>query len=277
MGRAKEKCFKSSLDLKNNDMENESILELTEENLIKCGFYELTIKHLLTRKNCCDLTTNKSGAFFATNIENKIYTGLEAFRKAFFKTDREPQFPFLATGLIPEYYELAESYYLETSKKRQTLIYDEKIEKQKFREREISNAIIATTKPKDKDGLKFNSNNYRFLPWNDYLTWLNRLNQSEPIDKNHTTKLSAPIIRRFCELCNNSGLDKKDPNENVIPYCERICLKFGLEYSDRVRQNFDNRNEPKQTDNHLKKVIELILPTLKASDREIIDNYIKPK
>ena len=171
--------------------------------------------------------------------------------------------------------------FLKASKERLTLIYNEETEKQKFKEGEIRRASEIFKECEAKPDLRFNYNSRRFVIWKDYLVWLNSLDtqekQSKPIDANRSTLLKAPIIRRFCELCNNSGLDKKDPNENVIPYCERICLKFGLEYSDRVRQYFDFNNEPKPTDKHLKKVIELILPRLKAMDRAIIDSYIKPK
>lgn len=260
---------------------NENILELTKENLIKCDFASDIIERFLTWDNYIQTTQNNLGTFYASNIENKIYMGIEAHRKIYLGDKENPRFPFNELGLIPEYYELAQSNFLKSSKKRLTSIYNEQTEKQKFKEEEIRKARQIFKDCEAKPDVQFNYKNRSFVIWNDYLAWLNNIDtnkrQGKPISTSHSTKLTAPIIKRFCELCNNSGLDKKDPDETVITYCERICLKFGLEYRDRVRQHFDFNNEPKSTDRHLKKVIELILPRLKKSDRAIIDSYIKPK
>lgn len=91
-----------------------------------------------------------------------------------------------------------------------------------------------------------------------------------------TNKINAPIIRRFCELCNDSGLDKQG-DETVAIFCKRICSRFNIDYTDTVRRYFVPNNKPRDSDKHLKKVIELILPTLKAEERIRIDNYINPK
>jgi hypothetical protein len=281
VGRTKGKYFKSSLDFNNNDMEKDYL------KIVLDGWLNLNNRNHLTSYFKRQMKTAESE--FYSNYE--FIDGCNTIVKAF-ETEMERRLFERQNELymIIDRVESKDCEFWEVGGK--------KINRIKHIE-ELNNTVETIKKENYPVNLLHITNrgyfgfiNYtelNFIKISLLSSWseveeekpenLKPANeqQSEPIDKNHTTKLSAPIIRRFCELCNNSGLDKKDPNENVIPYCERICLKFGLEYSDRVRQNFDNRNEPKQTDNHLKKVIELILPTLKASDREIIDNYINPK
>ena len=96
-------------------MENENILELTEENLIKCDFDREIIERLLTWDNYSPQTTqNNLGTFFASNIENKIYMGIEAHRKIYLGDKENPRFPFNELGLIREYYELAQSNFFKS-------------------------------------------------------------------------------------------------------------------------------------------------------------------
>jgi hypothetical protein len=165
-------------------MENESILELTEENLIKCGFDSEQIERLLSQGNKVSLT-NKAKTFLASNIDNKIYTIIEAHRKEYFKNKLDPEFPVHCLGLIPEYYELAESYYLKASKKRLTLIYDEKLQKETFKQEELQRCDDAI----DWHFKQPINHPIRHRPHpviagkQAYKVWLEREQKREPIDK----------------------------------------------------------------------------------------------
>lgn len=79
-----------------------------------------------------------------------------------------------------------------------------------------------------------------------------------PPQQTKTDKLKAPVLGLFCSLINKIGIDKKDETESATVYCKRICDKFKLPYTDRVRQNY-NVNETKKLMQELtKKVLPLI-------------------
>jgi hypothetical protein len=164
-------------------MENENILELTKENLIKCGFDSDVIKQILNRNDTAVITRNKAETFIATTIDNKIYTIIEMHRQIYFKNKVDPEFPVHCLGLIPEYYELALSYYLENSKKRLTLIYDEKTQKEIFRQEELRRCIDAIdshfNKPMSNHWIRQRPHPV-IVGKQVYKTWIE--NQSEPID-----------------------------------------------------------------------------------------------
>lgn len=88
---------------------------------------------------------------------------------------------------------------------------------------------------------------------------------------------TAPAKALFCNLINEAGIIKRLSNEIPETYCKRICEKFNLSYSDRVRQNF-NGNKSKK---HYKEVIELILPfidvTIKEKVQKILDSKYQAK
>ena len=60
-----------------------------------------------------------------------------------------------------------------------------------------------------------------------------------------TDKPKAPLLGLFCALINKIGIDKKEETESATVYCKRICIKYKLPYTDRVRQNY-NVNETKK-------------------------------
>jgi hypothetical protein len=82
-------------------------------------------------------------------------------------------------------------------------------------------------------------------------------------------KMTAPVISLFCELVSDCKILQQyyKTNEN---HCKDVCIKYKLEYSDRVRQNFRASYTPK----NLQKVKELILPLINERDRKKIIEYI---
>lgn len=66
---------------------------------------------------------------------------------------------------------------------------------------------------------------------------------------------------------------KKEETESVEKYCKRVCEKYDLVYTDRVRQNF-NGNETKV---NLRLFTEKVLPLLEAETQSKIQNHLKTK
>lgn len=163
-------------------METENIFELTKENLIKCGFDSDVIEQLLSQNSKETVTKNKLETFVASTIDNKIYTTKEAYRKMYFKNELDPEFPVHYLGLIPEYYELAESNFLKASEKRLTFIYNEETEKQNFKKDELKDCIIEIDRHFNQQANqpKRHRTHHVIAGKQAYKTWLEREQQSEP-------------------------------------------------------------------------------------------------
>jgi hypothetical protein len=88
-----------------------------------------------------------------------------------------------------------------------------------------------------------------------------------------TVKLKATVLGLFCNLINKIGIDKRDEIESAAVFCKRICDKFKLPYTDRVRQNF-NVNENKKL---IKELKENVLPLIDNEAKVLIENYFSNK
>lgn len=130
----------------------------------------------------------------------------------------------------------------------------------------------------------FKSDDWRFyedVKYNYFKELLDYCEQHLSIDSGHDTILdkkessgiSAPMIRRFCELVNDSGLEKKG-DESVSVFCKRICEKYQLNYTDNVRQYFSANDPIKNYDKKLKQVIDIIFPKIDVKAIEVIKLYI---
>jgi hypothetical protein len=91
-------------------------------------------------------------------------------------------------------------------------------------------------------------------------------------------KLQAPDIALFCRIVEHSKTMKRGYDEKYQKFCMKVCQKFSLPYTDRVRQNFkDAEPELKETDKKFIKIEEHILPNLPIEAKRKIDQYIKGK
>lgn len=88
-----------------------------------------------------------------------------------------------------------------------------------------------------------------------------------------TDKLKAPVLGLFCSLINKIGIDKKDETESATVYCERICGKFKLPYTDRVRQNY-NVNETRKL---MQELTEKVLPLIDNETKILIQKHLNSK
>ena len=98
-------------------------------------------------------------------------------------------------------------------------------------------------------------------------------NQANQPTETKTVKLYAPELGLFCTLINNIGIDKRDETESATVYCERICIKYKLPYSDRVRQNYN----VKETKKLIKKLAEKILPLIDNETKFLVQKYLDSK
>lgn len=105
-----------------------------------------------------------------------------------------------------------------------------------------------------------------------FLEWLKTLTPQQKGKKVSPLKLTAPVIACFCSLVNESELIPKDESSNEI-YCKKVCEKFNLIYTDRIRQNFSNRH----SDKTIKKVKEHILTKIDDKKSKKINDFISNK
>jgi hypothetical protein len=88
-----------------------------------------------------------------------------------------------------------------------------------------------------------------------------------------TDKLKAPVLGLFCKLINENGIDEKDDSESATVYCKRICDKFKLPYTDRVRQNY----KVKETKKLIQELNEKVLPLIDDETKNLIGKYLDSK
>jgi hypothetical protein len=92
-----------------------------------------------------------------------------------------------------------------------------------------------------------------------------------------TDKIKAPVLGLFCSLINKIGIDSKEETESAAVYCDRICGKFKLPYTDRVRQNYNVIETKKLIQELTEKVLPLIDNETKVSVEKYLDNKQPPK
>jgi hypothetical protein len=95
-------------------------------------------------------------------------------------------------------------------------------------------------------------------------------------EKSHQTSagtIKSPVLGFFCGLINVIEIDKMGETESVAVYCQRICNKFELPYTDRVRQNY-NVNETKKL---IHQLTEKVLPLIDNNTNILIQQYLDSK
>lgn len=112
------------------------IENLTVEKLNEYGFNKDQIERLLTWEDYETSFHNlPKGIYWASNVEQKIYSGTDAERKIYFKKTYEayPNNP----DLIQEYFELKKSRYLKDQKTKGGKLFNEKAAIERFIQNEI--------------------------------------------------------------------------------------------------------------------------------------------
>lgn len=162
------------------------IEELTKENLEKYGFTSESIEGLTEWDNYEIPHFEGDKCFFASNIVNRIYSGIDAARRYFIENKNGVAFPYTEPDLIPEYFKKSLSVYIEAQRKIAGAIFIEIDTIKDFKENEI---IITQKKIKEYEAQPpvFSSFGEKINLYKHYLKWLNNLNDSEMI----TDKIQA--------------------------------------------------------------------------------------
>lgn len=84
---------------------------------------------------------------------------------------------------------------------------------------------------------------------------------------------TAPAIALFCNLINETEINKRETDEIPEKYCKRICEKYNLKYTDRVRQHFYCTKNKK----HHIELTELILPCIDVTVKDKIQKHLDSK
>jgi hypothetical protein len=151
------------------------------------------------------------------------------------------------------------------------LILSNCLEKNAYGGELIADEVISTFSANEKD-IRLGEYLERIKTMLDFLPSFSQ-QQISPQTETKTNKLKAPVLGLFCGLTNKIGIDKKDETESATVYCERICSKFKLPYSDRVRQNY-NINETKKL---IKELTEKVLPLIDNEAKILIQKYLDSK
>lgn len=125
------------------------IENLTIDKLISYGFTNDDIENFRQWDNF-ELMFYKTlnQRYWASNVERKIYSGVDASRKLYFKGPKQFYFPDDELSLIPEYFSLKRNKFLDLRQSRAGLVYDEDSAKLRFMEseKEWAESEIVTAK-----------------------------------------------------------------------------------------------------------------------------------
>lgn len=143
---------------------------------------------------------------------------------------------------------------------------------------EVEKYLVRYTTQGALRDFKFASTTIRDIQFelNDIETKLRNFTPNQSLFKIQQTKKktpTAPAIALFCNLINEAEIIKKESNEIPEIYCKRICKKYNLKYTDRIRQNFNGNKSQK----HYKELTELILPCIDETTKDKIQKHLDSK
>ncbi|UEG50874.1 hypothetical protein LK994_05220 [Ferruginibacter lapsinanis] len=146
------------------------IEKLTIGKLKETGFNERQIKNFKTNPQYEAYHYNKSGCFFASNKEKKIYSGSDATLLIFDKSENNIPFPYWDKDLIPVYFERKKQLFIKELKRSTGNIFIEKAANENFKANEIQ--ITKNTVKSLELTASFKINSERAVLLNMYLNWL---------------------------------------------------------------------------------------------------------
>lgn len=196
------------------------IEELNIDLLKKYGFTSERIEKLTTCDNYETPSFKGNKCFFASNIENRIYSGIDAARRYFIENKNGVAFPYTEPDLIPEYFKKNLSVYIEAQRKIAGAIF---IEIDTINEFKVNEIVITQKKIKEYEAQPpvFSSFAQKINLYKHYLKWLNSLNDSEMI----TDRIQA--LFKFIDFL-HSNISNFKKFDGVIS--ELILLKKELKH-----------------------------------------------
>ena len=255
-------------------------IELTKDNLQKCGFDNEQILKLLEWDNYATSFFLKDTCYYATNIEKKIYTEIDGFRKYYFE-DGTISFPMDCPDLIPTYFDLFLKKYLDKQEELLNTMFVEADQKEIFINKQILAVKNDIDENKEKILKRIHTDLYHKKDsiYNSYLRLLeNKLNEQpqqtelEPLDLSDTSAVEKIIylnelgiidfLKTKPEFIGSTNL--MATILSAITDVKASTLQTSL---NRLNNNdTDDKNHPYRT----KTTVERVRQTL-------IDKNIKPK
>lgn len=195
------------------------ILDLTKDNLQKCGFDNEEILKLLEWDNYAVSFFIKDTWYYATNIENLIYTEIDAYKKINI-VNGTISFPLSFPELIPDYFDLAMNDFLENQKKLLKSMFVEEDQKKNFVLNEIENK---------KNSIKVYKQDL-----------INRPNFHAELNKN-----AIAILESYIDLLNIKLQQPQQPQPEVLDLSDTMAIdkilylqKLGVIDFLRLKQPF---------------------------------------
>ena len=105
--------------------------------------------------------------------------------------------------------------------------------------------------------------------------WERRWNKKNEAKTSKKPKYDHPseIVGLFCNLLDSSKIDQKGDRETVANFCNRICLRFGIDYRDKVRQNFNS--DANSIKLNVPKVLRELLPYLNSTESKLFIRHLE--
>jgi hypothetical protein len=193
------------------------IIELTKDNLQKCGFDNEQILKLLEWDNYAMSFFLNDTCYYATNIEKKIYTEIDGFKKHYFENGTIA-FPMDCPDLIPTYFDLFLKKYLERQEELLNTMFVEADQKEIFINKQILAVKNEIDENKEKILKRIHTDIYHKKDsiYNSYLRLLeNKLNEQpqqtefEPLDLSDTSAVEKIIVVKepYGEMFTNNGFE----------------------------------------------------------------------
>ena len=233
------------------------IIELTKDNLQKCGFDNEQILKLLEWDNYAMSFFLNDTCYYATNIEKKIYTEIDGFKKHYFENGTIA-FPMDCPDLIPTYFDLFLKKYLERQQELLNTMFVEADQKEIFINKQILAVKNEIDENKEKILKRIHTDIYHKKDsiYNSYLRLLeNKLNEQpqqtefEPLVLSDTSAVGKPSFvnefdniqeSKIIEYFTKNLVDKKYISVEVLN--NYLKQAFELKTPPKQKYSFENIN-----------------------------------
>lgn len=252
---------------------------LSIEKLKECEFSAEQIERLLAWDEYETIVKNDKGTFYASNIERKIYSGIEAHKKIYFKDKQNPKFPFDCLDLLPDYYLLTETAFIEKQRNIAGTIFNEDAAKENFRLKEIDKiSEIINGKKELNNNLpleqKFIESEYS--KFEIYLQWLkDGTATAKPRKKRNI--ITSPVIKLFCAIIHQCKLLERG-EESAEEFIKKVTNKYSIEVNlSKARQYFNAEIDITKSDQrkYLDKIKKYILPNIEPDAKQRIETFLQ--
>lgn len=267
------------------------IIELTKDNLQNCGFDNEEIDRLIEWDNHASFLF-KDTCYYANNIEKKIYTEIDGFRK-YYLENGTISFPMDCPDLIPNYFDLALKNYLDKQILLLNTMFVEADQKKKFVLNEIEKikSSIEVLKQDLKIKILIRDNKKKQIDILDsYLNFLKiKLNElpqqnetSKPYEKFKTQNLFK-VGLLFAKGEMNKYFTVNSKNETVMNNeytAPKIAKELGNDsYNKYILASINNYKDKENGNKNIFNSLDMMTRIISHCEAEKIpvDNYFKSR